>query len=118
MGTSPAARTSTPTDADWSDALAQILAEPELVRPVFQPIVDLERGVACGYEMLARFVSPIKAAPPAWLDQAARRGLATRLEAMRVEIGLDAMSWVPESCFLTINVSPAALASDEVAPLL
>src|SRR4051812_27454101 len=118
MGTPHPARTSSPTDADWTAALGQVLSEPELVRPVFQPIVDLERGVACGYEMLARFVSPIKAAPPAWLDQAARRGLANRLEGMLIEIGLEAMSWVPDNCFLTINVSPDALASDDVAQLL
>jgi EAL domain-containing protein (putative c-di-GMP-specific phosphodiesterase class I) len=118
MGSSPAARKSGPTQTDWSDALAHVLAEPELVRPVFQPIVDLERGVACGYEMLARFVSPIRAAPPTWLAEAARRGLESRLEAMLVEVGLDAMSWVPDNCFLTINVSPRALASEEVADVL
>lgn len=118
MGSPHPARTSSPTDADWTDALARVLTEPELIRPVFQPIVDLERGVACGYEMLARFVSPIKAAPPAWLEQAARRGLADRLEAMLVEIGLEAMSWIPDNCFLTINVSPGALGSDDVAQLL
>jgi EAL domain-containing protein (putative c-di-GMP-specific phosphodiesterase class I) len=118
MGTSPSARSTGPTETDWSGAIAHVLAEPELVRPVFQPIVDLERGVACGYEMLARFVSPIKAAPPMWLAEAAQRGLDAQLEAMLVEIGLDAMNWVPDNCFLTINVSPRALASDEVASVL
>jgi EAL domain-containing protein (putative c-di-GMP-specific phosphodiesterase class I) len=118
MGTSPAARSSAPTESDWTDALSQVLAEPELVRPVFQPIVDLDRGVACGYEMLARFVSPIKAPPPVWLAEAARRGLESRLEAMLVEIGLDAMSWVPDNCFLSINISPRALACEDVAGLL
>jgi EAL domain-containing protein (putative c-di-GMP-specific phosphodiesterase class I) len=95
-----------------------VLAEPELVRPVFQPIVDLERGVACGYEMLARFVSPIKASPLAWLAEAEQRGLDTQLEAMLVEAGLDALAWVPDGCFLTINVSPRALGSEPVAALL
>jgi EAL domain-containing protein (putative c-di-GMP-specific phosphodiesterase class I) len=118
MGAPRSARAAGLTKADWTAAIDQILAEPELLRPVFQPIVDLERGVACGYEMLARFVSPIKAAPPTWLDEAARRGLGSRLEAMLVEIGLDAMSWVPDNCFLTINVSPRALASEEVANVL
>jgi EAL domain-containing protein (putative c-di-GMP-specific phosphodiesterase class I) len=95
-----------------------VLAEPELVRPLFQPIVDLERGVACGYEMLARFVSPIKASPLAWLAEAEKRGLDTQLEAMLVEAGLDALAWVPDGCFLTINVSPQALGSESVAALL
>src|SRR4051812_29482022 len=106
------------TDTDWTHALERVLAEPELVRPVFQPIVDLDRGVASGYEMLARFVSPIKASPLVWLAEAARRGLDTQLEAMLVEAGLDALGWLPDGCFLTINVSPRALGSQPVAALL
>jgi EAL domain-containing protein (putative c-di-GMP-specific phosphodiesterase class I) len=106
------------TDTDWAHALERVLAEPELVRPVFQPIVDLDRGVASGYEMLARFVSPIKASPLVWLAEAARRGLDTQLEAMLVEAGLDALGWLPDGCFLTINVSPRALGSEHVAALL
>jgi EAL domain-containing protein (putative c-di-GMP-specific phosphodiesterase class I) len=106
------------TDTDWTRAIERVLAEPELVRPVFQPIVDLDRGVACGYEMLARFVSPIKASPLAWLAEAERRGLDTQLEAMLVEAGLDALGWLPHGCFLTINVSPRALGSEPVAALL
>src|SRR4051812_42178010 len=66
---------------DWDEALARVIGEPELVRPVFQPLVDLERGVVCGYEMLARFESPVKAAPPAWFEAAERLGLGGRLES-------------------------------------
>src|SRR4051812_34650379 len=106
------------TDRDWTNALEQVLAEPELVRPVFQPIVDLDRGVASGYEMLARFVSPIKASPLVWFAEAERRGVDTQLEAMLVEAGLDALGWLPDGCFLTINVSPRALGSEPVAALL
>jgi EAL domain-containing protein (putative c-di-GMP-specific phosphodiesterase class I) len=106
------------TDTDWTHALERVLTEPELVRPVFQPIVDLDRGVACGYEMLARFVSPIKASPLVWLAEAERRGLDAQLEAMLVEAGLEALAWLPDGCFLTINVSPRALGSEPVAALL
>src|SRR3954462_2685614 len=106
------------TDNDWTRAIERVLTEPELVRPVFQPIVDLDRGVACGYEMLARFVSPIKASPLAWLAEAERRGLDTQLEAMLVEAGLEALAWLPDGCFLTINVSPRGLAAESVTALL
>jgi EAL domain-containing protein (putative c-di-GMP-specific phosphodiesterase class I) len=106
------------TDTDWTHALERVLTEPELVRPVFQPIVDLDRGVACGYEMLARFVSPIKASPLVWLAEAERRGLDAQLEAMLVEAGLEALAWLRDGCFLTINVSPRALGSEPVAALL
>jgi EAL domain-containing protein (putative c-di-GMP-specific phosphodiesterase class I) len=118
MGTSSRGHGTAATDRDWTRALERVLAEPELVRPVFQPIVDLDRGVACGYEMLARFVSPIKASPLAWLAEAEKRGLDTQLEAMLVDAGLDALGWLPDGCFLTINVSPRALGSEPVAALL
>src|SRR4051794_11361083 len=118
MGAPRPAEIPTPTVADWSAAIQYVLDEPELIRPVFQPIVDLETGAARGYETLARFVSPIRATPPEWLAQAAARGVGPRLEAMLVEIGLDALARVPDNCFLTINISPSALDSDEVAQLL
>ena len=111
-------RQADPTDRAWSEALERVLADPERVRPLFQPIVDLDRGVAIGYEMLARFVAPIDAAPPRWLAEADRRGLGSRLEAMLVESGLSALEWVPDNCFLTINVSPRALGAPEVAAVL
>jgi EAL domain-containing protein (putative c-di-GMP-specific phosphodiesterase class I) len=106
------------TELAWGDAIDQILAEPELVRPVFQPIVDLERGVATGYEMLARFRSPLKAAPPEWFAAADRLGVGARLEALLVNAGLDALEELPENCFLTINVSPGMLPTDEVMSAL
>ncbi len=118
MRPSPPGSKPSPSDTDWTDSIERVLAEPELIRPVFQPIVDLERGVATGYEMLARFVSPIKAPPPVWFEEAERRGVGSRLEAMLFEIGIDAMTALPENCFLTINLSPRALGSDDVARIL
>ena len=46
------------------------------LQPVFQPIFDLERGVACGFEMLARFDSDRQAAPPEWFTEATRAASA------------------------------------------
>src|SRR5436853_7250231 len=89
-----------PTALEWSAAIERVLADRTLVTPVFQPIVDLERGVAIGYEMLARFDSAIDAPPPRWLAEADRCGLAGRLEAALVETGLSALDWVPDNCFL------------------
>src|SRR3954462_11318510 len=99
------------TALDWDAAIERVLAEPTRIQPAFQPVVDLERGVPIGYEMLARFDSEIEAPPPAWLAEAERRGLGSRLEAALVEAGLEALDWVPDNCFLAINVSPRALGS-------
>src|SRR3712207_9232599 len=38
-----------------SDQLATVLSDASAPRMVFQPIVDLSRGVVTGYEALARF---------------------------------------------------------------
>ena len=103
---------------DWEEALTRVIGEPELVRPVFQPLVDLERGVVCGYEMLARFESPIKAPPPAWFEAAERLGLGGRLESILIRAGLAAKQSLGPNRFLTINVSPRALVTDEVRAAL
>ena len=41
--------------AEWPRRVESVLAEPSLLRLLFQPIVDLQRGVVAGYETLARF---------------------------------------------------------------
>lgn len=84
------------------------------LQPVFQPIFDLERGLACGFEMLARFDSDRQAAPPEWFTEADACGLGSELEALVVSVGLDARDALPPDCFLTINLSPGALLTDEV----
>jgi EAL domain-containing protein (putative c-di-GMP-specific phosphodiesterase class I) len=68
--------------------------------------------------MLARFSSPLAAPPDVWLEEAGKRGALERLEAMLVETGLDALEWLPDNCFLTINVSPRGLGSDAVTKVL
>jgi EAL domain-containing protein (putative c-di-GMP-specific phosphodiesterase class I) len=100
---------------DWAAAIAAVLDEPERVTPVFQPIFDLQRGVVCGFEMLARFDSPLQASPDRWFAAAARLGRGDELEATLVRAGLEARQALPDNCFLTLNVGPDALLSDRVA---
>jgi EAL domain-containing protein (putative c-di-GMP-specific phosphodiesterase class I) len=102
----------------WSSAVREVLDEPDRVRPVFQPIFDLQRGVVCGFEMLARFDSPLQASPDQWFAAAARLGVGDQLEAKLVRAGVQARESLPENCFLAINVGPDALLSDEVGGVL
>lgn len=102
----------------WPDAIEAVLGDPSLVRPVFQPIVDIQRGAACGYEALARFDSALDAPPPAWVEAAYRLGAGERFEATLLGRGLDAATQLPPNCFLTVNVTPRALVSAEVAAVL
>jgi EAL domain-containing protein (putative c-di-GMP-specific phosphodiesterase class I) len=102
------------TGPGWTARIESVLSNPALVRPVFQPIFDLVRGRVCGYEALARFdLRPVRN-PEEWLRAAAERGLDDALEARLIEAGLSARSALPENCFLSVNVSPHTLLSEEV----
>ena len=43
---------------DQAAEIAALIADPEGIKPVFQPVVDLASGHLVGYEALARFASP------------------------------------------------------------
>jgi EAL domain-containing protein (putative c-di-GMP-specific phosphodiesterase class I) len=100
------------------DAVEAVLADPRLIRPVFQPIVDLRRSAVWGYEMLARFGDDPGGSPLTWLAAAERDGLGPALEAKLVQAGIAARNQLPKGARLSINVSPDALVSPEVRAVL
>jgi EAL domain-containing protein (putative c-di-GMP-specific phosphodiesterase class I) len=100
--------------ADWSAALQQVFSEPWRVRPAFQPILDLERKQVWGFQVLARFISPLRATPPEWLEAAGRLGLRQALEARLLTAGLGGLSDVPERGKLLFPVSPSTLFEEAV----
>ena len=102
----------------WPAAIRRVLADPEQAQPVFQPIADLSRGTAVGYEALIRFPDAAVGPPDRWLAAAAAEGLASRLEALLIRTALDGRRSLPPGCFLSINVGPAALLSPEVRAVL
>jgi diguanylate cyclase (GGDEF)-like protein len=104
------------TDEQRED-FARLIARPHAVRPAFQPIVSLASGEPAGFEALARFDGKPGLPPSWWFGQAHRFGLGTALEAEAVRAALD-VSPRPEGTFLSINLSPSALASQEVRELL
>ena len=108
----------TPAHTDWPEALARVLADPSLVHPVFQPIIDLKRGMACGYELLARFSGPPHESPEAWFSAAAELGQSGELDALVIRKGLALRDALPPNCFLTLNVSPLSLLSRQVQDAL
>lgn len=99
---------------DWGEAIRRAISAPGSIRPAFQPVVDLRRGVVCGYEMLSRFAGPPEEAPNVWFQQAGRLGLRVELEAKALEVGLDSRDALPPGCFLTINVDPASLGEPQI----
>lgn len=103
---------------DWRAAIDAVLRTEDQPRLVFQPIVDLRRGVVAGYEALARFAGPPDAPPDVWFDAADRLGLGVRLESRVLRAAVAARDSLPPDCFLTVNVSPHLLAERELAGLL
>jgi EAL domain-containing protein (putative c-di-GMP-specific phosphodiesterase class I) len=108
----------TTTEGVSRSAVEAILADPGLIRPVFQPIVDLRHSAVWGYEMLARFGDDASGSPMSWLAAAERLGLAAELEAHLVAAGLAAREQLPAGKRLSINISPGALVSPQVRAVL
>lgn len=98
--------------------IPRLLAEPERVTLVAQPIVDTRRAVITGYEVLTRFTLDVRRGPDVVFAEAAAMGLGPALEALVIEKALTLWRTMPPNCFLTINVDPAHLLSPEVDALL
>jgi EAL domain-containing protein (putative c-di-GMP-specific phosphodiesterase class I) len=96
------------TELDWPHML-QWAIEGCGVRAVYQPIVDLDRGVVAGYEALVRFVGYPVRLPRPWFAAARVHGRDAELQAAALRAGLAARDTLPPGCFLGVNVDPAAL---------
>lgn len=83
------------------------------LRSVYQPIVDVMRGVSAGYEALIRFdAGPSN--PELWFAAARTHGCEADLDAAALRSALAGRDSLPPNCFLTVNVSPLSLMSDVV----
>ncbi|NHC46261.1 EAL domain-containing protein [Motilibacter aurantiacus] len=118
MGELLASRPERPGSGDWRAALAMALSAPDHPTLVFQPIVDIVNGTVVGYEALSRFELEPAATPDVWFRQARLYGGAARLEARVVARAVAARELLPEPRFLTVNISPDALASEPVQQVL
>jgi diguanylate cyclase (GGDEF)-like protein len=96
---------------------AGLIGRSDALRPVFQPIVSLSTGEPVGYEALARFADKPGLPPSWWFAQAHRFGLGAALEADAVRLALAQPKRAP-GAFLSVNLSPSALASPEVRETL
>ena len=93
--------------------IEDVLADPNGIEIVFQPIMDLRTGQVAGYESLSRFDREPRRAPNVWFAQAHRCGLGYALEAKAIALAL-ATPGRPAGAYLTFNLSPSSLLSDEV----
>ena len=100
--------------------ILSLLERDGLVKAQFQPLLDLRTARIAGFEALARFTSApgSKSSPPnVWFSQAHRAGLGPRLEAAALRAAFAAPGR-PGAAFLSVNVSPSSLASEEVREAL
>jgi len=99
-------------------ALDELLRARRAPTLFFQPIVDLQRGLTVGYEVLSRFPGPPAATPDKWFQAAYRGGRGVELEALVIEQALASRAHLPPNCFLSLNVAPEALLEPAVRNLL
>jgi EAL domain-containing protein (putative c-di-GMP-specific phosphodiesterase class I) len=101
--------------ADWATLLAGVVAEPTRVNSAYQPIVDLGRGQATGYELLSRFPTGQSGGPEAWFAAAREHGLAAEIESEIISRALHSLADLPANTFLSVNVSPEVAMSPLLA---
>jgi EAL domain-containing protein (putative c-di-GMP-specific phosphodiesterase class I) len=93
-----------------------LLAHPDDLTLVFQPIVDLSAATVAGYAALARF--PGTAGPGVWFTAAEDAGIAADLQALVLHKALALVDQLPPHTFLTVDVSPHLLGSAPVQDAL
>lgn len=102
-----------PGPPGWDSLLASA-CRGEGLAAAYQPIVDTARGAVVGYEALARFPGYAEKNPEAWFAAAREHGKAAELESAALRIALKARAALPANCFLTLNVSPELLTSEDI----
>jgi diguanylate cyclase (GGDEF)-like protein len=101
------------TASGASAAIAEVI-ERNLLRPVFQPIVNLATGGTLGYEGLIRPVPPAPYADPTSLFAAAEAsGHVVQLDLACVEAIVAAAASMPTELFLSVNMSPRTIEASE-----
>jgi diguanylate cyclase (GGDEF)-like protein/PAS domain S-box-containing protein len=104
-------------DDEQRAEIEDVLQDPDGITMVFQPIIDLRTGRIAGYESLSRFNREPRRGPDVWFAQAHRCGLGYALEAKAIAAALATPGRLAGT-YLTVNLSPSSLLSDEVLRVL
>jgi len=91
------------------DRITEVIATGAFA-PVFQPIVDLVTGAHVGFEALTRFSSG--SSPEIVFADARAAGLEADLELATLAAAIAAAARLPESAWLSLNVSPNLIVQD------
>ena len=96
--------------------LERALADDEIV-PHFQPIVELRTGRLSGFEVLARWMHPLRGAilPANLIALAETHGLITEVARQAFSKAFSLLAEVPEQLRLSVNLSPIQLVDPDLA---
>ncbi len=96
--------------SDDRAALRALIANLD-VRPVFQPIVNLQSGQCVGVEALSRFSGAVLEPAKGWFEVARRSGTGVLLELACLSAIAEAVRTGPmkEVGYIAVNVSPETL---------
>jgi EAL domain-containing protein (putative c-di-GMP-specific phosphodiesterase class I) len=94
------------------ETVRRLLADPDLLRMEFQPILDLTSMRTVGTEALARFALEPRRPPDLWFADAEEVGLRTDLELLAIRRAIEAASGLPPWLSLSVNVSPSTVTED------
>lgn len=86
---------------------------------VYQPIYDTVHHTLTGFEALSRFsFGNLKRTPDIWFGEANAVGLGKALEEKAVMLALEGLSQLPDSAYLSVNMSPDHVLNDGITELL
>jgi EAL domain-containing protein (putative c-di-GMP-specific phosphodiesterase class I)/DNA-binding NarL/FixJ family response regulator len=86
-----------------------------LMRMVFQPVVDMQTRVPIAFEALCRVQSPPQRPPDMWFADAAEQDLGLEFELRAIQLALEHLAHLPDRCPLHVNASPAVAVTPELA---
>jgi PAS domain S-box-containing protein len=87
----------------------QSVLDEEQIRPVYQPILELETRRVVGYEALSRFPGDPARGPDRWFADAWDVGLGVPLELLAVRVAATALPRIPADATLSVNASPPTI---------
>jgi EAL domain-containing protein (putative c-di-GMP-specific phosphodiesterase class I) len=106
--------------ARFAVTVRDVISAGDQLEVHLQPIVSLTAYDAApvGYEALARFRTTPYETPDVWLRRAAQAGLLQELELTCARSALALLPLLPQSAFLTVNVSAETLVSPAFVRIL
>ncbi|MEW1958307.1 EAL domain-containing protein [Kineococcus sp. NPDC059986] len=93
-----------------------VCADPDALRLVLHPVVDVAAGRVAGYEVLSRFASDVPTEQ--WFRAARALGRDADLDRVVLTAALRLLPQLPAGTFLTVNASPTSLADQRVMDVL